>query len=213
MPPSDLSTNQTLKVPESEAGTVPNSTPDDRKIYLGVTSQFPPTYGGFHVEEGTQVSIYGTHAAKKQFFGDPLAVATAKSALNEAQKQNWDYLKNDGHTTFLSDQPRRSTPNLPWDQHAAGTAAIVAAHATLFAQKTGKSKFEVVLNPTDAWKKEAGVSAVSRTQLEQRRVRFPQWLRPLTVPTEAGSSRQPPSQGPSNHVASGAGDSIITGQQ
>ena len=213
MPQSDLSNNQTTKVPVSEAGAVPNSTSNDKKIFLGIESQSPPTYDGFTVEGGTQVSIFGNQAARERFSCDPPAMASANSVLNAAHKRNWKFLQQDGHTVFLAPKPHSGTRQHPWGQYAAKTEADVAAHAISFKNETGQSIFNVVHNPTEAWEKQAGVSGVSKSELEQQMADAREWYKPPVVRRKAGSSRHPLSQGPSVPAVLEAVDLVMTGRQ
>jgi hypothetical protein len=152
--------------PVTEAGTVPDATRDDTKIFVGTTHVNPPySNSSYEITDGFQPSFYGTPAAQAAFLANREAVATAEYMISNAYDENDKFFRQQrmgGGMIYFADQIEE------WQTRAGELDATIAARVDKHnLPKDSDTIMEVVKNPTKEWKASCGVSEVPLSRISE----------------------------------------------
>ena len=188
--PSTTQSAQNSEAPVTQAGTVPDGTLDDSKIFVEISSVKPPTRPNyFTLQGGSEVTFYCTPAAKGAFLADPKAVTKAIDIDYEAHEQSYDFTNKHSQTgqEYSVDQMAQ------WNTRAKEleAASQLEVHAFNDSAKGSNISMEVVRNPTEKWKASRGVSAVKLFELKDAAIANQRLLACLNKgdPSHPSSSR------------------------
>ena len=152
--------------PVTEAGTVPDTTRDDTKIFVGTTHVNPPYFNSsLQPKGGLEPSFYGTPAATAALLADPEAVATAEYIRSKAYTENYNFFtqqRMSGGAIYYADQSEE------WQTRAEELKATIAARVDKHTLPKGSNiSMEVVITPTEEWKASCGVSEVPLSRIKE----------------------------------------------
>ena len=164
--PSAPTQSSEAPAPVTEAGTVPDTTRNDTKIFVGTTHVNPPYFNSLYEPRGgLEPSFYGTPAATAAFLANPEAVATAEYMGSEAYKENYNFFRQQhmgGGMIYFADQIEE------WQTRAKELEAAIAARVDKHNLPNDSNiSMEVVKHPTKEWKASCGVSEVPLSQIEE----------------------------------------------